>query len=65
MGILADDLAYEIDRCIDLIADYRAIPTGSFGAETIKAHVMGAIRAAIAQDLPAMIATYKHLKNCS
>lgn len=65
MKTLGDNLVYEIDRCIDLISEYSKISTGQFGSDEIKTAVMYAVKAAIAQDLPLMMVTYRRLQSCS
>lgn len=61
---LGDALPKEIERCQELLAEYRKIPTGAFGAAMIEQDIKAAHKAIMEQDLPAMIRAYEALKCC-
>jgi hypothetical protein len=62
---LGEALPKEIERCQELLAEYKTIPTGAFGAAMIKQDIKAAHKAMIEQDLPAMIRAYEALKGCN
>ena len=59
---LADSLEAEIARCLDLLADYDAIPTGAFAAGMIRAELKRATHAALSGDVVKMIRARENLK---
>lgn len=59
---LADGLQAEIDRCQELLAEYRAIPTGAFGALIIQEVLRRATAAILSGDVVAMLRVYEELK---
>lgn len=61
---LGDALPKEIERCQELVALYKTIPTGAFGAAMIQNDIKAAHKAMMEQDLPAMIRAYNALKEC-
>ena len=65
METLGDTYPQEQARCRELLAQYRAIgPNGFFGYAIISDLLQRADRAAIAQDLPAMLRCYEEMKAC-
>jgi hypothetical protein len=59
---LATELPKEQARCCELLAAYKQIPTGGFGAAMIEASLREADEAAVSGDLVRMIAAYQRLK---
>ena len=62
---LGEALPKEIERCQELLFEYRKIPTGAFAAACIEQTIQAAHKAMMEQDLPAMIKVYQELKECS
>lgn len=63
---LGTALPAEIQRCQELLSEYKAIGvSGLFAAEMIKREIDDALKAMMEQDLPAMIRSYEKLKVCS
>ena len=61
---LGEALPKEIERCQELLAEYRKIPpaSGAFAAAMIEQDIKNAHKAMIEQDLPTMIRVYEALK---
>jgi len=62
---LGTALPKEIERCQELLSDYRAIgPAGDFGHAMISADIAAAHKAMIENDCVAMLKAYEALKGC-
>ena len=61
-----DLLPKEIERCQELLQEYRKIPpeSGAFGVALIERYISNAHKAMIEQDLPAMLRAYEVLQRC-
>ena len=63
---LGTALPAEIQRCLELLFEYKAIgASGQFAAEMIRREIDDALKAMMEQDLPAMIRSYEELKGCN
>lgn len=64
MKTLGDDFPVEQARVRKILGYYKEIgPAGAFGALMIEAVLRRADRAAVEQDLPAMICAYQEMKD--
>lgn len=62
---LGTALPKEIERCQELLEEYRAIgPAGLFAHGFIKAHINTAVKALASGDVVAMLQSYNALKGC-
>ena len=59
---LADGLHKELMRNINLLCEYKQIPTGVFGAMVIEQNIDAALDAVLSGDTLRMMAAYEHLK---
>ena len=59
---LADSLEAEVNRCLDLLAEYEATPGGAFAAAMIRTEIKRAVHAALWGDLVEMIRVHENLK---
>lgn len=61
---LADAYPKEQTRCRNLLALYKEIPTGAFGAAAIEAVLQKADAAAAQGDVVAMLRAFEDMKVC-
>ena len=65
ISTLADKLPEEIERCQELLAEYKALgPVGAFGHAAISADIKAAHKAMMEGDVVAMLKAYNALKTC-
>ncbi len=64
MAFLAETYPIEQARCRELLAQYKEIPTGAFGAAAIEIVLQNADKAASTGDVVAMLRSYQEMKNC-
>lgn len=65
MSTVGEEYPKEQARLRKLIGQYRAIgPAGSFGAAMIEATLQEADQAAVAGDLPRMLAAFHAMQEC-
>jgi hypothetical protein len=63
---LGESLPLEIQRCQDLLVQYKAIgPVGAFGHAMISAEIAEAHKAMMEGDLVGMLRAYEKLKRCN
>jgi hypothetical protein len=61
---VGNDFPKEQERVRDLIAQYRAIPQGAFGAAMLEDVLRRADEAAISGDIVAILRSYEEMKGC-
>ncbi len=64
MSSLGEEYPKEQARCRELLALYKEIPTGAFGAMAIEQALRGADEAAASQDIQAMLRAFERMKGC-
>lgn len=66
MDTFGEALPKEIERCQELLVEYRKIPpvSGAFATALLGQYIKDAHKAMIEQDLPEMIRAYGELKGC-
>lgn len=64
METFGEALPKEIERCQELLSEYRKVSAGSFCAAMIEQYIKHAHKAMIEQDLSEMIRAYGELKGC-
>jgi hypothetical protein len=64
MASLAQDFPKEQQRVRELLEVYNTIPTGAFGAASLRQALTRAEQAAASGDVIAMLRSYEELKGC-
>ncbi|MCZ6655596.1 MAG: hypothetical protein O7D91_21515 [Planctomycetota bacterium] len=62
---LGDALPREIERCLELLAAYDALPQGAFAAANLRQDIRDAHKAMMEGDIVAMLRAHETLKSAN